>query len=250
MYFRNFLLRALHTNDAVHLTPFMREVSLVRGQRLYEPDDPVDTLYFPSSACISVVTTMRDGRQVETATIGRESAAALLDAVTGQPATSRVFVQVGGSAMLLPVQAYRQRMTTSPALVDLTLRHARSLAHQAELGVGCNLAHSAEGRMARWILMTQDRIGSDVLPLTQDYLSVMTGVQRSTVSLLATALKAAGIIAYSRGQLTIRDRPALVACACECYAQSERIFEELREVEASPLARLSPPVAAPRYSGS
>ena len=228
MYFRNFLLRALQAEDAAQLTPLLREVNLGQGQPLFEPGDAIETLYFPSSACISVVTVMRDGRQVETATVGRESAAALLDSVTGQTTTSRIFVQVGGSALTLPAHAYRKRMAASLPLVDLTLRHARASARQAELGVGCNLAHPADGRLARWLLMTQDRVGNRVLPLTQDYLSVMTGVQRTTVSLMANALKGAGIIDYSRGQLTILDRERLIARACECYPLSERHFEDLR----------------------
>ncbi|HEY2356448.1 MAG TPA: Crp/Fnr family transcriptional regulator [Phenylobacterium sp.] len=232
MHFRNFLLRALPDDDAAHLTPQLKEVSLSRGQPLYEPGDTVSTLYFPSSACISIVSVMRDGRLVETTTIGRESAPALLDAVTDQPATSRIFVQVSGAALTLSSKAYRARLAVSPLLVELTLRHARGLSQQAELGVGCNLAHHAEGRLARWLLMTQDRIGTDVLPLTQDYLAVMTGVQRTTVSLMAAALKKAGVISYSRGHLTIVDRDALMARACECYAISEQQFEELRGVEA------------------
>jgi CRP-like cAMP-binding protein len=231
MYFRNFLLRTLQPADAAALTPQLREVSLRQGQSLYEPGDPVETLYFPSSACISVVTVMRDGRQVETASVGRESAAALLDAVTGRPATSRIFVQVGGSAVSLAAQAYRARLAVSAPLVGLTMRHALAVSKQAELGVGCNLAHQAEGRLARWVLMTQDRVGSEVLPLTQDYLAVMTGVQRSTISLIASALKAAGIIGYSRGLLTVVDRAALIDRACECYGVSERHFEGLRGAE-------------------
>ncbi len=229
MYFRNFLLRALPADDAAHLTPHLREISLTRGQPLYDPGDAVDTLYFASSACISVVSVMRDGRLVETTTVGRESAPGLLDAVTDQPATSRIFVQVAGAALALPSAVFRKRLAESPGLVNLTLRHARGLAQQAELGVGCNLAHAADGRLARWLLMTQDRIGSDVLPLTQDYLAVMTGVQRTTVSLMAAALKKVKIIDYSRGLLTILDRPGLIARSCECYAVSERQFEELRE---------------------
>jgi CRP-like cAMP-binding protein len=229
MYFRNFLLRALHPDDAADLIPHLREVSLSRGQPLYEPGEAVNTLYFSSSACTSVVSVMRDGRIVETTTVGCESAAGLLDAVTDLPTSSRIFVQVAGAALALPSEVFRKRLAESPALVSLTLRHARGLAQQAELGVGCNLAHTADGRLARWLLMTQDRIGSNLLPLTQDYLAVMTGVQRTTISLMAAALKKARVIDYSRGQLTIIDRPGLIAQACECYAVSERQFEELRE---------------------
>ena len=206
-------------------------MSLSRGQPLYEPGDLVDTLYFPSSAGISVVSVMQDGRQIETTTVGRETIAGLLAAVTGRPTEARIFTQIAGSALTLPTSAYRRRLAESPALVDLTLLHARGLAQQAELGVACNLAHTADGRLARWILMTQDRVGSDVLPLTQDYLAIMTGVQRTTVSLMAAALKKDKVIDYSRGQLTILARAALISRSCECYAISERQFEELRGPE-------------------
>ncbi|HEX4711915.1 Crp/Fnr family transcriptional regulator [Phenylobacterium sp.] len=229
MYYRNFLLRALAADDNACLAPHLREVSLSRAQPLYEPGDGVDTLFFASNACISVVSVMHDGRIVETTTVGRESAPGLLDAVTDLPATSRMFVQVAGGALALPSAVYRKRLAESPGLVSLTLRHARALSQQAELGVSCNLAHSADGRLARWLLMTQDRVGSNLLPLTQDYLAVMTGVQRTTVSLMAAALKKAKIIAYSRGQLTILDRPGLIERACECYTLSEQQFENLRE---------------------
>src|SRR5882757_8740750 len=121
MYFRNFLLRALPAEDATYLTPHLREVSLSRAQPLYEPGDAVDTLYFASSACISVVSVMRDGRIVETTTVGRESAPGLLYAVTDLPATSRIFVQVAGGALALPSAVYRKRLAESPGLVNLTL---------------------------------------------------------------------------------------------------------------------------------
>jgi CRP-like cAMP-binding protein len=228
MEFRNFLLSSLATGDAAALVPALKEVSLSRGQVLFEEDEPVETIYFPGSSCISVVSMMSDGKAVETATIGRESAVALLDAVTGKPARSRIFTQIAGGAMALSAAAFRTRLAESPALVRLTLLHARANAAQAELGVGCNLTHSAEGRMSRWLLMTADRTGSEAFPLTQDYIAVMTGVQRSTVSKLAAALKRDRVIDYSRGALAIRDRAALMERACDCYASIEEQFALLQ----------------------
>lgn len=228
MEFRNFFLAALSGADADALVPRLKEVSLARGEVVYEVGDLPELIYLPGGACVSVVSVMGDGKAVEVATIGRESALALLDAALGAPVRSRMFAQIGGSAMTLPAAAFRARLVESPTLLNLTLRHARASAIQAELGVACNMSHSTGGRLARWLLMTQDRTGSDSYPLTQDYMAVMTGVQRSTVSVAAAALKHAGIIDYSRGQLAILDRLALIARACDCYGIVEAQFEELQ----------------------
>ena len=198
------------------------------GRVLYEPGEMVDSLYFPGSACVSVVVAMSDGKIVETSTVGRESVVLLLDAMTGRPSRSRVFTQVGGSAMRMSSAAFRSLVAESPNLLSLSLLHARATALQAEQGVACNASHGVHGRLARWLLMTQDRVGADSFPLTQEYMAVMTGVQRSTVSSMAGSLKKAGVIDYSRGNLRIRDRTALMKHACECYSIVGQQFEDLR----------------------
>jgi CRP-like cAMP-binding protein len=228
MQFRNFLLTALRADDAAALTPHLREIGLSRGQVLFEPGASVQQIFFPSSACISVTAVMEDGRLIETNTVGRESAAGLLDAITGEPAATRGFAQIAGGAMALPAAVYRARIKESPSLLRLTLLHLRASARQAETGVACNIVHSAESRLARWLLMTQDRTGGPNFDLTQEYLAVMTGVQRTTISQMAAALKQKGVIDYTRGHVTVRDRAALEAHACECYAQMEAQFEGLK----------------------
>lgn len=227
----NFLLSALSPSDIAALMPALAETSLTAGQVLFEPGDDVDAVYFPGSACLSVVTIMRDGKAIETATVGRESAVGLLDVLTGESSHSRVFVQVAGGATRLPARAFRALIATSPSFLKLVLRHARANVLQAEQGVACNIAHEVHGRLARWLLMTQDRVDAPTFPLTQEYMSVMTGVQRSTVSVMAGALKKAGVISYSRGFVTILKRDALIASACECYEVVGRQFEALRAVE-------------------
>jgi CRP-like cAMP-binding protein len=160
--------------------------------------------------------------------VGRESAVALINVMTDQPSPIRAFAQIGGSAMRVSAAAYRARLLASPKLMALSLNHVRATALQAEQGVACNITHGVHGRLARWLLMTQDRVGADSFPLTQEYMAVMTGVQRSTVSTMAGALKKAGVIDYSRGNLRIRDRAALLKHACECYSIVGEQFEELR----------------------
>jgi CRP-like cAMP-binding protein len=224
----NFLLSALAPDDLAVLSSGLVEVVLERGHVLFEPGEIPDAIYFPGGACVSMVTILADGRTVESASVGRESAIGLLEAITNQPATVRAFAQIGGSAMRIPAALYRSRMLQSPALAQLTLLHVRANSVQAEQGVACNAAHDVPARLARWLLMTQDRVGSTSFPLTQDYMAVMTGVQRSTVSLAASALKKRRLVDYSRGQVTILDRSGLQRQACECYGIIGGQFESLR----------------------
>ncbi|MET0272714.1 MAG: Crp/Fnr family transcriptional regulator [Phenylobacterium sp.] len=211
------------------LLPVLSETPLERGQVLFEPHDPVEAVYFPSSAVLSVVAVMRNGNAVETSSVGCESATPLLQALSKLPVNSRIFAQVGGAAMRLPASVLRQRSEESPELRRLLLRHAGLIARQAEQGVACNALHQASARLARWLLMTQDRTGDRTLPLTQDYLAIMTGVQRTTISAIASQLRAAGLIRFSRGRLGILDRDGLEAAACECYGVMRGAFEALQQ---------------------
>jgi CRP-like cAMP-binding protein len=225
----NFFLTAMQPADRDSVSRSLFEVALSVGDVLFEPGQPVDWVYFPGSACVSVVTVMLDGKAVETATVGRESAVALLDAMTGRPSPSRVFVQVYGSAMRLRASAFAAQLEASPALLNLALRHARAQALQAEQGVACNVTHGVHARLARWLLMTHDRVGSTTFPLTQDYMAIMAGVQRTTISVAASELKAEGVIDYVRGRMTILDRPGLERQACECYGVVAKQYLTLRD---------------------
>jgi CRP-like cAMP-binding protein len=224
----NFLLSALEPDDLAALSPGLTKIVLASGEVIFEPGQQPEAIYFPGGACISIVTIMSDGRAVENTTVGRESAAGLMEAITNRPATARAFAQISGGAMRLSAALFRARMLQSPALAQLTLLHVRANAVQAEQGVACNAAHDVAARLSRWLLMTQDRVGAKTFPLTQDYMAVMTGVQRSTVSLAASGLKKLGVIDYSRGLVTILDRASLQRHACECYGVIGSQFEDLR----------------------
>lgn len=226
----NFFLSALKESDQTSLLASMTEINLAPGEVLFETGEPIDWVYFPGSACVSFVTLMSDGRAVETSTVGRESVVGLVDAMTNMPSRGRVFAQIGGGAMRISAATFRTQVLASPGLLRLSLQHVRATALQAEQGVACNATHDVRGRLARWLLMTQDRVGTSSFPLTQEYMAVMTGVQRSTVSAMAGTLKKSGVIDYSRGNLVIRDRPALMKHACECYEVVGQQFEELRDV--------------------
>ena len=230
MEFRNYLLRALAAADRDALLPHLTEISLERGQTLFEPGDPVEHVYFPSNAVLSIATVMLDGRAVESSTVGHESATPLLWALSGAPSKARIFAQIGGAAIRIPASALRTRATESTALMALLVRHAASLNFQAEQGVACNILHGAPERLARWLLMTQDRTGNRSLPLKQEHMSVMTGVQRTTISAVANQLRSAGLIRYSRGNVEVLSRAGLEVFACECYQTVRGEFDELREL--------------------
>jgi CRP-like cAMP-binding protein len=227
MIFRNALLSAMAPADIETLFPAMKEAALGVGQVLCEPGEPMEAVYFPSSAVISVVTVMKDGRNVETASIGHESVAGLLSALTGVPPISRMHVQIAGGAISVPSSALRARTNESASLMRLILRYAQVNSAQAEQSAACNAVHHLSARLARWLLICQDRIDNPIMPLTQDYLGVMAGALRSSVSLAAGEFKEQGLIRYSRGQIEILDRAGLEARACECYRVDQANRESL-----------------------
>lgn len=205
----------------------MKEVTWGPGELLFEVAGPVDAAYFPSSAGLSIVSVMADGASVECATVGSESAVGLLPALSGGISSNRTFVQLAGSGISIPAVALRKRAAENPSLFDLLLRFAQVVIAQEEKSVACNALHDTVPRLARWILMNQDRLATRVLPLTQDYLAIMLGVQRTTVSAAASQLRDERLIRYNRGQLEILDRPGLEGRACECYDALRRLHTRL-----------------------
>jgi CRP-like cAMP-binding protein len=218
MQFRNAFLSAMAADDLAELFPFLREIALFGGEILSEPNIPISSVYFPSNSTISIVTIMSDGRDVETVSIGYESVAGLLPAVTHIAPTTRMHVQVGGGAISLPAEKLSARANRSPSLMALILRFAQDRAAQAEQSAACYALHPLPSRLARWLLICEDRVDRSTMLLTQDEMGVMAGALRSSISMLASEFKQLGLIGYSRGHLQILDRPGLEARACECYS--------------------------------
>lgn len=221
--FRNALLAAMSAGDLIALGPSLVEAPLGLGQVLYEPGVRDPQVYFPSSAVVSVATVMDDGVAVETATIGHESAVGLLSALSGEPARCRVSVQIAGGAIRAPAHQLRAQAHTNSDLMTLLLRSILADSARADLSLACNSLHEASRRLARWLLETSERIGSPLVPLTQEHLATMLGVQRTTVSATASTLRDQGLIRYSRGQVQLIDRPGLERASCACYAASRQI---------------------------
>lgn len=214
----NRLLASLKPAERSILEPVMQVVLLNRGDILFEPGQDVTHTHFPGPGVIaSLVVTMSDGRAVETATIGREGAIGGIISAGHKPAFARAVVQIGGTALRMETAALESAKERSSIIRDLFSRYADTLLAQTMQSVACNALHPIDARLCRWLLTTHDRVDSDEIVLTQEYLAEMLGVQRTTVSGVARLLQERGLISYSRGRMVILDRPAIEAGACECY---------------------------------
>lgn len=223
----NHFLDSLDARDLAAIEPALQRVNLSRDDVLNEIGQPVQHVYLPIDCILSVVVVMRDGAQIESRTIGRESGYGLLHALGSRIAYERMLVQVAGDCWRIPSAVLQQAAAASPALTRTLVQHAQASILQSARAAACNALHPAEKRLCRWLLMTQDRLDSDLVPLTQEHLSVMLGVQRTTVTGIASGLQERGAIRYARGRIRIKDRPALESCACECY---RAIQESVRQV--------------------
>ncbi len=227
LFVGNALLDNLNSSDYDILEPSLSEKYLPRDFTVNRPGDRMETVYFPNGAVLSVITLMEDGRGVESATIGRESAQGVLAVFGSHRAHNRVICQVPGLSFLLPVVRLKEAVAKSVALADQLIRYVQANAAQTEQSVACNALHTVEERLSRWILLSADRGDGRVVALTQEYLAIMLGVQRTTVTQAARALQSAGLIHYARGTIEIVNRPALEATVCECYDVVRQKFRML-----------------------
>ena len=213
---RNLLLAALGAADLAIIEPHLRDVALKLGQTLQGPGDRIDYVYFPTAGMISNVTLLTDGQGAETGVIGREGVSGS-SVVGDEYACELQMVQAGGTAKRLPATNFMHAYNHSIAVRNLVNFHNVSMWRMAQQCLTCNSLHPLESRLARWLLQTRDRIGQDDLPLTQEFLSLMLAVQRSSVATAARPLKQAGLISIRRGHVHILDGEGLTQKACECY---------------------------------
>jgi CRP-like cAMP-binding protein len=219
---RNHFLAGLPAADLDRLRPHLEHVELDRDDLLVEPQAPLAWIYFPLSSILSVIVVMKDGREIESRTIGRESGYGLLNALGSRISLERVKVQIGGDACRLPIRVLSDAVDRSPTLLRAVACHGQATILQSAQSTACNAIHEVECRLCRWLLMTQDRLDNPSVPLTQEDLSIMLGVQRTTITASAQLLQEAGLISYSRGRITILDRGGLERRACECYQAARK----------------------------
>ncbi|MBN4006748.1 MAG: Crp/Fnr family transcriptional regulator [Nostoc sp. LPT] len=205
----------------------MEVVPLELKQHLYLRNQPIEYVYFLNYGVASMLTVLTDGSAIEVATVGNEGMVGLPVFLGADRIPGECFIQVPGYGLRMRVDAFKTHVTASSPLHDLLQRYTQALFNQIAQSAACNRLHSIEERLCRWLLMTADRVETGTFPLTQEFLSKMLGVNRSSVSLSASFLQRAGLINYVRGQITILDRSGLEATTCECYQVVKAEFERL-----------------------
>jgi CRP-like cAMP-binding protein len=223
----NRLLAALPQVDYERIMAHLHPVSLTIKQLLYEPEAPIDHVYFPLNSIVSEIVRMKNGDAVEVATVGNEGVVGI-PALLGLDRTPLfTFTQIAGNALRIRTDDMKDEMERGGSVLKIVLRYTEALFIQVAMGSACSRLHLVPQRCARWILMTHDRVGQDEFTLTQEFLCQMLGVRRATVSEAASALQEDDIIRYSRGKMSIVNRAKLEELSCECYGVIQSAYRKL-----------------------
>ena len=192
---------------------------------LHQAGEPIEYVYFPGGGFISELTVLETGEMVEIATIGREGMVGIFAAGDGEQAPSVSMVQAATDVCYrLPTASFREEMDRGGAFHDLITRYTHAHVGLIMQSTACNAIHTVEQRLARWLLMAHDRVGLDAFPLTQEFVAMMLGVSRPSVTIVAGTLQKAELITYHRGHVAILDREKLEAASCECYRVVTRLL--------------------------
>jgi CRP-like cAMP-binding protein len=223
----NWLLAALSDDVYASVSAACETVPVLYKEILIEPHVPMEYVYFALSGCLSVVTVMKNGSSVEVGTIGWEGLCgiSLLNGIAEVP--TQCIVQLEGSVKRVPRDTFARLLDEHDELRALLRRYSQVWTDQVGRAGSCNGVHSVEQRCARWLLITHDRVESNQLPLTQEFLGVMLGVRRASVTVAACALQRAGLINYKRGKIIVLDRAGLEGASCECYAAMRDSYDRL-----------------------
>ncbi len=227
---KNRLLAALPAEDFRRLLPHLKTVPIRPRQVLHKNGEPLRAVYFLNGGVASITTTLSDGTMVEAATVGIEGMLGI-EAYLSENAVAPgdTLIQVPDTnAEALSVEDFRREMAERGALHGLLGHYTQALIAQMMQSAACNALHQVQQRCARWLLMTHDRMHEQDFHLSHEFLAVMLGVQRPTVSVVAGTLQEAGLIRYTHGHVTVRNRKGLERAACECYAVIRAHFDRLR----------------------
>jgi CRP-like cAMP-binding protein len=214
---RNRLLRALSSRNLKQVMPDLDHVRCQREQVLMDADSSLDHVYFPDSGVLSVLAVYANGDVIEMATIGREGCSGMQAIFGAKVSSAQLLVQIPGTAAKMSRTAFTRAMQSMPTFRSLMYSYVQAFLEQVMVSVACNGAHSLKERLARWLLMMRDRSDDDELPITQNLLAEMLGVQRPTITNAVRELERAGWIESGRRQVTILDRQGLEDASCECY---------------------------------
>lgn len=213
----NKLLAKLTREDFQALSANLATVQLDQGFVLFEAGEEVEQVYFPLSGMVSMLVVMQDGKAIETATVGREGVVGAMAGFGLHVSRVRAITQLAGTACRIAAPQYRKAAQANKNIAHLCIHYNEVLLEQARVTAACNALHPVEARFCRWLLQSRDRAESDTILLTQEFLSEMLGVRRTSVTEVAGKIQASGVISYSRGAIKILDLDALKAISCECY---------------------------------
>jgi CRP-like cAMP-binding protein len=223
----NHFLASLSARDYELIQPHLRPIELPQGVVLYAAYDEIKRVYFPYKGVISLVIGLDDGRFIEAGMFGRNGVVGGGAALDGRVAINQAIVQAPGSGVTIEMGLLSQFVTQSETLRMALMRHEQIIYAHTQQIVACNAVHQLDERLCRWLMQTRDLMMSDTLPLTQEFLSQMLGVQRSSVTLVARRLQESGLINYRRGHIHVLDVDALRDSCCECYRAINDHFERL-----------------------
>ena len=221
----NRLIDALSVEERADVAPDLEVIHLEAAVVTHAPTAPYDWVVFPIDAVLSVVATLSDGDTAEVGTVGNEGASGV-EIAFGAPVLRTTICQLAGAVARMRTTAFLDLIDRNPGLDALVRSTEKARMFFVEQMIVCNTVHPLQQRCARWLLLVADRAAREEYELTHDFLSVMLGVRRATVSEAAKHLQDAGAIQYARGHVKIVDRPALEALSCECYKSAVRVFDD------------------------
>ena len=223
----NLFLGSLSVESRNLLLKHCVEVDLPLRKPLYEPEIVPRYAYFLTSGIASVVTAMEDGGTAEVGLIGREGLVGSFHLLGPAKVSTRCFIQLPATALRVPFTDLAHAFRSNEEIRDRVLEFVQEQALSLSQLAGCNRLHESEERLSRWLLMAQDRTGTDIVEFTQEFLGMMLGARRTTVTVVAGALQRSGLIEYQRGRVKILDRERLIAAACDCYKITRELFTGL-----------------------
>jgi CRP-like cAMP-binding protein len=224
---KNRLLAALPAAEYGSLQPHLEPASMSLGDVVYESGSRLDYVYFPTTAIVSLLYVMEDGASAEIAVVGNDGLVGIALFMGGETTPSRAVVRSAGAAYRLPGRSIKEEFVRGGVMQHLLLRYTQALLTQMAQTAVCNRHHSVDQQLCRWLLLSLDRLPSNKLIMTQELIANMLGVRREGVTEAAGKLQSAGLIQYSRGRITVLDRPGLEALACECYGVVKRESDRL-----------------------
>jgi CRP-like cAMP-binding protein len=227
---RNKILEALPDSEASAIWSIGDEVDVQKGELISAAGAPYRHVFFAENCAFSFVTDLANGNSVEAGTVGNEGFLGIPILLGGDSVLQRTIVQIPGKACRIPIAAFRDVMPACPQMMLMLNRYLLAYLAQVSQTSACNSQHTILQRCARWILLTHDRVGSDMIPLTQEFLAYMLGVRRPSVTVAQAQLQRKGLISYTRGKLRVVDRQALEDLSCECYKVVRGEFQKLTGV--------------------